>query len=74
MEDKCCTKCGSEFMIMENLTLCPICKSNTLKKKTPVHKFSDDAGEDFSLNDPRAFMTTNQRFRHDNKRWWEFWK
>jgi hypothetical protein len=32
MEEKYCTKCGAEFMIMEGFDICGYCKTPTLIK------------------------------------------
>ena len=33
MEEKHCTNCGAEFMVMENFSICGYCKTNSLVNK-----------------------------------------
>ena len=34
MEEKYCTNCNAEFMMMESFNFCGYCKTNTLVKKS----------------------------------------
>ena len=35
MEEKRCTKCGAEFVMMKDFNICGYCKTPTLVKPTP---------------------------------------
>ena len=58
MEEKYCTNCNAEFMMMESFNLCGYCKTNTLVKKSTKDQVK----------------TTLNKTEDSTKQWWQFWK
>jgi hypothetical protein len=74
MEEKYCTNCGAEFMIMKDFNICGYCKTNTLVKKQVAKKTSPKktASKKPTLAEAEKASQKNRSF--SKKKWWEFWK
>lgn len=71
MEEKYCTNCNAEFMMMESFNFCGYCKTNTLVKKSTKKQVKKSSVKKSTKDQVKT--PTNKR-EESKKQWWQFWK